>query len=106
MYDTLTALGDVGGLAELFFILFSVIVGFFSQKFYQASMLKTLFHYATTATSELTDEHNDLSSDKNEKALAQIKQLSLSYLFSFLSALSCCLQTRYRDKRKAVLLGN
>ena len=50
-YDTFMALGDVGGLAELTFILCSTIIGFYSQKFFLASQIKTLFMFATSSGS-------------------------------------------------------
>ena len=46
VYDALMALGDVGGLAEVFLAVFAGFMSLFTGKFYLASLVQSLFNSA------------------------------------------------------------
>ena len=108
VYDTMTALGDVGGLAELTFTFCSVIIGFFTQKFFMASQIKTLFMFATSTGNQDKHEGGDRDTEgvQDEDVPPEIKSLEFSYFYTILSSLTCQkLPRKSRDKRKAIDLG-
>ena len=108
VYDTMTALGDVGGLAEIIFTFCSVTIGFFTQKFFMASQIKTLFMFATSTGNQDKHEGGDRDTEgvQDEDVPPEIKSLEFSYFYTILSSLTCQkLPRKSRDKRKAIDLG-
>jgi hypothetical protein len=44
VYDTLTFLGDIGGLTEALISIGTLIVGFFTQKMFMSKIVRKIYH--------------------------------------------------------------
>ena len=55
VYSALVALGDVGGLSEVFLKVFAGFMSLFTGKFYLASLVQSLFNGANSSEADPID---------------------------------------------------